>query len=72
MKELGAFGKQTLMVFNKIDALANDELIGVYTRKISGKRGDFRAQRHRRFGFGSGAAERNWEHGGCDHASGFR
>jgi GTP-binding protein HflX len=36
VKELGAFGKQTLMVFNKIDALANDELIGVYTNRFPG------------------------------------
>ena len=35
-KELGAFGKQTLMVFNKIDALANDELIDAYTKKFPG------------------------------------
>jgi GTPase len=36
VKELGAFGKQTLMVFNKIDALANDDLIGVYTSRFPG------------------------------------
>src|SRR5437868_7708119 len=36
IKELGAFGKQTLMVFNKIDLLGNDELIGVYTKKFPG------------------------------------
>src|SRR5256885_6180948 len=36
VKELGAFGKQTLMVFNKIDLLANDELIGVYTSRFPG------------------------------------
>jgi GTPase len=36
VKELGAFGKQTLMVFNKIDALATDELIGVYTSRFPG------------------------------------
>jgi GTP-binding protein HflX len=36
VKELGAFGKQTLMVFNKIDALANDELVGVYTNRFPG------------------------------------
>ena len=36
VKELGAFGKQTLMVFNKIDSLANDELIGVYTSRFPG------------------------------------
>lgn len=33
-KELGAFGKQTLMVFNKIDALANDDLIESCRRKF--------------------------------------
>jgi GTP-binding protein HflX len=33
-KELGAFGKQTLMVFNKIDALQNDELIAVYRNRF--------------------------------------
>jgi GTPase len=36
VKELGAFGKQTLVVFNKIDLLANDELIGVYTSRFPG------------------------------------
>ncbi|MEY2571862.1 MAG: GTPase [Verrucomicrobiota bacterium] len=36
VKELGAFGKQTLMVFNKIDALANTDLIEVYTKKFPG------------------------------------
>src|SRR5947207_5279613 len=36
VKELGAFGKQTLMVFNKIDALANDALIAVYTNRFPG------------------------------------
>jgi len=36
VKELGAFGKQTLMVFNKIDALANEDLIGVYTSRFPG------------------------------------
>jgi GTP-binding protein HflX len=36
VKELGAFGKQTLMVFNKIDALGNDDLIGVYTSRFPG------------------------------------
>jgi GTP-binding protein HflX len=36
VKELGAFGKQTLMVFNKIDALANSDLIGVYTSRFPG------------------------------------
>src|SRR4051812_33429072 len=35
-KELGAFGKQTLMVFNKIDALVNDELTEAYTKKFPG------------------------------------
>jgi GTP-binding protein HflX len=36
VKELGAFGKQTLMVFNKIDLLKNDESIGVYTKRFPG------------------------------------
>ena len=36
IKELGAFGKQTLMVFNKIDALVGDELIDAYTKKFPG------------------------------------
>jgi len=36
IKELGAFGKQTLMVFNKIDLLANNELVDVYTEKFPG------------------------------------
>ncbi len=35
-KELGAFGKQTLLVFNKIDALANDELVGAYRNRFPG------------------------------------
>src|SRR5204863_4413395 len=35
-KELGAFGKQTLMVFNKIDALQNDELVDVYKERFPG------------------------------------
>ena len=35
-KELGAFGKQTLIVFNKIDALRNDELVETYTRRFPG------------------------------------
>lgn len=36
IKELGAFGKQTLMVFNKIDLLANNEVVDVYTNKFAG------------------------------------
>lgn len=35
VKELGASGKQTLMVFNKIDALANPELTDVYRKRFS-------------------------------------
>ncbi len=35
-KELGAFGKQTLMVFNKIDALQNPELADVYRNRFPG------------------------------------
>jgi GTP-binding protein HflX len=36
IKELGAFGKQTLMVFNKIDALQNDQLIEAYVHRFPG------------------------------------
>src|SRR5213596_3675548 len=36
IKELNAFGKQTLMVFNKIDLLANDDAIDVYLKKFPG------------------------------------
>src|SRR3954452_13080655 len=36
IKELGAFGKQTLMVFNKIDLLENHELIAVYEKRFPG------------------------------------
>jgi GTPase len=35
-KELGAFGKQTLMVFNKIDALQNPDLVDVYRNRFPG------------------------------------
>jgi GTP-binding protein HflX len=36
IKELDAFGKQTLIVFNKIDNLVNRELIDVYLRRFPG------------------------------------
>jgi len=36
IKELNAFGKQTLIVFNKIDNLANRELIDTYLRRFPG------------------------------------
>src|SRR3954454_21259614 len=36
IKELGAFGKQTLMVFNKIDLVENDEVIAVYEKRFPG------------------------------------
>jgi len=36
IKELDAHGKQTLVVFNKIDSLANRELIEIYLRRFSG------------------------------------
>src|SRR5678815_5466567 len=35
-KELGAFGKQTLLVFNKIDALPDGELVQVYKERFPG------------------------------------
>jgi GTP-binding protein HflX len=34
IKELGAFGKQTMTVFNKIDKLANDDLAETYTKRF--------------------------------------
>src|SRR4051794_26452473 len=36
VKELGAFGKQTLIVFNKIDLLANNELAQSYRQRYPG------------------------------------
>ncbi len=36
IKEIGAYGKQTLMVFNKIDALSDRDLIQVYLEKFPG------------------------------------
>ncbi|MEY2485689.1 MAG: GTPase [Verrucomicrobiota bacterium] len=36
IKELDAFGKQTLIVFNKVDALQNRELSESYTRRFLG------------------------------------
>ncbi len=35
-KELGAFGKQTLLVFNKIDAVVDTELIDAYLKRFPG------------------------------------
>ncbi len=36
IKELGAFGKQTVIVFNKIDNLENRELPKIYTKRFPG------------------------------------
>jgi GTP-binding protein HflX len=36
VKELGAFGKQTLIVFNKIDILENPELTELYRKRFPG------------------------------------
>ena len=36
IKELGAFGKQTVIVFNKIDNLENRELAEIYTKRFPG------------------------------------
>ncbi len=36
IKELGAFGKQTLLVFNKVDALANAETVAAYHSRFPG------------------------------------
>ncbi|MGI8481661.1 MAG: GTPase HflX [Chthoniobacterales bacterium] len=35
-KELGAFGKRTLLVFNKTDALANRDLVEIYEKRFPG------------------------------------
>ena len=34
LKELDAFGKQTLVVFNKVDAVANEELVAAYRARF--------------------------------------
>src|SRR5438046_456874 len=52
-KELGAFGKQTLLVFNKIDLLQNDELV-----EISRHRRYLRTDRSGRGGLGANVAGR--------------
>jgi len=36
IKELGAFGKQTLLVFNKVDAVTNADHVVAYRRKFPG------------------------------------
>src|SRR3954447_18050009 len=36
VKELGAFGKETLMVFNKIDAVGNRESVEMYLKRFRG------------------------------------
>ncbi|PYJ43032.1 MAG: hypothetical protein DME86_03905, partial [Verrucomicrobia bacterium] len=36
VNELGAFGKQTLIVFNKIDILENRDLAEIYRRRFPG------------------------------------
>jgi GTP-binding protein HflX len=36
IKELGAYGKQTLTIFNKIDLLENKELVSIYLGKFPG------------------------------------
>jgi GTP-binding protein HflX len=36
IKELDAFGKQTLIVFNKIDVLKNADLASIYCRRFPG------------------------------------
>ncbi len=36
IKELGAYGKQTLIIFNKIDALPDRDLVRVYLEKFPG------------------------------------
>ena len=36
IKELGAFGKQTLLVFNKVDAVTNADHVAAYLGKFPG------------------------------------
>ena len=48
IKELGAFGKQTLIIFNKIDALPNRSLVEAHLEKFPGQRRDLGADRGRR------------------------
>src|SRR6187399_1249614 len=36
IKELGAFGKQTLLVFNKVDALKNNDAVAAYQARFPG------------------------------------
>lgn len=36
VKELGAYGKETLMVFNKIDAVPNREMVTTYLQRFGG------------------------------------
>src|SRR5450432_405574 len=36
IKEIGAYGKQTLTIFNKIDLLENQDLVNVYREKFPG------------------------------------
>ena len=47
-KELGAYGKQTLLVFNKIDALSEARARSRLSEEISRQRGDFGADGGRR------------------------
>ena len=54
-KELGAFGKQTLMVFNKIDALQNAGTGRGLQEQISGQRRDLGADGRGSGGAGPGA-----------------
>ena len=50
IKEIGAYGKQTLIVFNKIDALSGSGSGAVLSGEISGQRRHLRADRRRRRG----------------------
>ena len=45
IKELDAFGKQTVIVFNKIDKVSNRDLMDTYVEAFSGQRRDFRPHR---------------------------
>ena len=58
IKELDAYGKQTLIVFNKIDNLPNREAGRFLPQAISRQRGDFRAHRRRSKQTRAGAGRR--------------
>ncbi len=47
IKEIGAYGKQTLVIFNKIDVLVDRSLVEAHLEKFPGQRGDLGPDRGR-------------------------